>query len=85
MINRALEHTRSVIALTYPRAHLANRIGVRLMDGALAALGVAYRAYVHDPERIEAWITAQGLEKHFEARTPLWLTQVYRRGQGPHP
>lgn len=82
MVEGALGRTRFVIALTYPRGHLANRVGVRLMDGMLAAFRVAYRTYVHDPERIEGWITAQGFRKQVETCTPLWLTQVYRRDPG---
>jgi magnesium-protoporphyrin O-methyltransferase len=79
MIKGALERTGSVFALTYPRAHRLNRLGVRLLDGLLGLLRVAYRTYVHDPEQIEAWITARGFRKHLETCTPIWLTQVYTR------
>ena len=79
LVNRSLDKTHRVYALTLPRAHLFNRVGVVLLSAALKLLGSAYRPYVHDPVAIEAWITARGFRKSFQTRTLLWLTQVYER------
>lgn len=79
LVNRSLDKTRRVYALTLPRAHLFNRIGVVLLSAVLKLVGSAYRPYVHDPAQIEAWIAARGFRKSFETQTLLWLTQVYVR------
>ena len=65
--------------LTIPR----NRWYVRLVT-ALAALamrlfGSDFRPYVHDPEQIDAWITAAGFAKRYEKQTLVWLTRVHAR------
>jgi hypothetical protein len=36
-----------------------------------------FRPYVHDPERIEKWITETGFDKHYQNHNMVWLTQVY--------
>jgi SAM-dependent methyltransferase len=79
LVNRSLERTRRIYALTYPRDHWFNRASVSVMGWALQQMGSDYRAFVHSPRRIEAWIAAKGFHKHMEHRSPLWLTQVYAR------
>lgn len=77
LVLRSLEKTRRVYALTYPR----NRWFVRLAMGAgamfLCLIRSDFRPYVHDPEKIEAWISANGFSKTFQDTTAVWLTQVY--------
>ena len=77
LIHGALDKTRRVFALTYPR----DRWPVRLVMGSCAAffrlIRSDFRPYVHDPAQIEAWITARGFDKHFQDTTVVWLTQVY--------
>jgi magnesium-protoporphyrin O-methyltransferase len=79
LVNASLDKTRRVYALTYPRNHAVNRAGVTVMDSVLGLLGIEYRAYVHDPDRIEAWIAARGFQKFLDHHSPLWLAQVYVR------
>ncbi len=79
LVNRSLDRTRRVYALTLPRAHLLNRVGATLAAWALTLLRSSYRPYVHDPVAIEAWIAARGFRKSFETQTWLWLTQVFER------
>lgn len=79
LVVRSVSKTRRVYALTYPRDHLLNRIGARVLGFFLWLARSTYRTYVHDPRRIEAWITAAGLKKRYENRTFIWLTQVYVR------
>ncbi len=55
------------------------RIGARVLGFFLWLGRSTYRTYVHDPRRIETWITAAGLKKRYENRTFIWLTQVYVR------
>jgi hypothetical protein len=39
-----------------------------------------FRPYVHDPERIDAWLSAAGFARRYEHRTVAWLTRAYVRG-----
>lgn len=79
LVTRSVSRTRRVYALTYPRDRLFNRAGVRLLDFFLWLVRSTFRTYVHDPRRIEGWISAAGFRKRYENRTFLWLTQVYVR------
>ncbi len=79
LVTRSTAKTRRVYALTYPHDNLFNRAGVRLLGCFLWLVRSSFRTYVHDPRRIEGWITAAGFEKGYENRTFLWLTQVYVR------
>jgi SAM-dependent methyltransferase len=79
LVHASLDKTRRVYALTYPR----NRWFVRGMMGLVAGLmklaRSSFRPYVHDPSRIDSWITGAGFEKAYENHTTIWLTQVYVR------
>ena len=81
LLSAALDKTRRVCALTYPRGHLLNRIAVALGAWVLKLVRSQFRAYVHDPRMIEARIVARGFRKSYQNQTAIWLTQVYvRRG-----
>ena len=79
MIGRSLEKTKKICALTYPRAHLLNRIMFELEAICMKVIRCDFRPYVHDPGRIEGWIEAAGFRKRTQHRSWLWLTQVYVR------
>ena len=79
LINRSLEKTGRVYALTYPRAHLINRIMTAVEAFCLTLIRCDFRPYVHDPDRIEGWIKAAGFRKQTQHHSWLWLTQVYVR------
>lgn len=79
LVTKSLAKTRRVYALTYPRDHGFNRVGVRVLGFFLWLVRSTFRSYVHDPRRIEGWITATGLKKRYENQTAIWLTQVYVR------
>ena len=79
LVAKSLAKTRRVYALTYPRDHLLNRVGVRVLGLLLWLVRSTFRSYVHDPRRIEGWIAAAGFKKRYENQTVIWLTQVYVR------
>ena len=79
LVTKSLAKTRRVYALTYPRDHLLNRVGVRVLGLLLWLVRSTFRSYVHDPRRIEGWIAAAGFKKRYENQTVIWLTQVYVR------
>ncbi len=75
----AASHSKVLCALTFPRAHWANRLGARLGVVALRLVGSAYRPFIHDPAMIADRLQRAGFERIFAARTAFWLTWVYRR------
>ncbi|MEK7815656.1 MAG: class I SAM-dependent methyltransferase [Pseudomonadota bacterium] len=79
LVTKSLAKTRRVYALTYPRDHVFNRVGVRVLGLFLWLVRSTFRSYVHDPRRIEDWIAAAGFKKRYENQTAIWLTQVYVR------
>lgn len=79
LVHQALDKTGRVIALTYPRKRWYVLIGEKLGKALMWLLRSDFRAYVHDPEQVEAWITGQGFEKKYQDTTWAWLTQVYVR------
>ena len=79
LVTKSLAKTRRVYALTYPRDHGFNRVGVRVLGFFLWLVRSTFRSYVHDPRRIEGWVAAAGFKKRYENQTAIWLTQVYVR------
>lgn len=79
LVKRSLAKTKRLYALTYPRNRGLTRAGVTVMAALLRLMRVDFRNYIHDPLMIERWITADGFCKQYENKTPVWLTQVYRR------
>ncbi|HLQ24273.1 MAG TPA: methyltransferase domain-containing protein [Acidiferrobacterales bacterium] len=81
LTQRSLSKTRRIYALTYPRANAVNRVGAAVIAFLMWLLRNQVRNYIHDPGKIEAWITASGFRKRYEQQTPIWLTQVYVRDE----
>jgi len=79
LIHKALDKTRKVIALTYPRDRMLTRTGEMIMLGITKIFRFDFRGYVHNPAQIEQWIREEGYRKSFQDQTMLWLTQVYVR------
>jgi len=79
LVDRSLDKTRKVYALTYPRAHLLNRLTTSLEAYSLKLIRCDFRPYVHDPVKIEQWIEARGFRKLRQHMSWMWLTQVYAR------
>jgi SAM-dependent methyltransferase len=79
LVDRSLEKTRRVYALTYPRDRVATRAGVRLLRWGLKLMSCCYQPYLHDPKQIEARILGYGFIRRHTSQTINWLTQVYIR------
>lgn len=80
MLGHALDRARRGLALIFPRAHRFNRVAVATGDWLLRRLGVDYRAYIHDPERLRGQIAAGGFVLGSAHRSLGWHTEVYVRG-----
>lgn len=79
LVHRSLQKTGRVYALTYPRAHLLNRVITELEALCMKIIRCDFRPYVHDPDSIEQWIEAGGFRKRRQHQSLIWLTQVYVR------
>ncbi|NIR32807.1 MAG: class I SAM-dependent methyltransferase [Gammaproteobacteria bacterium] len=79
LLARALERTRRICALTYPRDRRLTRVTAELQAKLLRVAGSTFRPYVHDPQRVERIIASYGFTKTYEAQTAVWLTEVYSR------
>ena len=77
LVHRSLEKTSRVYALTYPRYRLSVRLAMTAGAILLKLIGSSFRPYAHNPDDIHRWITEQGFKKSYEARTFIWLSQVY--------
>ena len=79
LINSSTAKTNRVYALTYPRNRWFIRAAIEVMAFFLKLSGSDFRAFVHNPNDIEAWITKVGFKKAYQDKTFIWLTQVYQK------
>ena len=79
IVATSLAKARRVYAYTIPRNRWYTRLGVALTALVLGLFRSDFRPYVHDPEKIEAWVTAAGFGKQYEKQTLVWLTRVHVR------
>ncbi len=79
LVDRALDRTTRVLALSYPRLHAVNRLGVRLLNGLMVLGRSDFRIYLHDPGTIAAICRRHGFGRVREGRTRLWQWQVLAR------
>ena len=79
LVPHSVNKTKRVYALTYPRDRWFTRLAIEIMAVFLKLIGSDFRAYVHDPEKIEAWITEAGFKKAYQQQTFIWLTQIYTK------
>ena len=77
LVEDSLARTRRVYAYTIPRDRWFIRGGAALLALLLWLFGSPFRSYVHDPRRIEAWVTAHGFVPRYRNQTAFWLTQVF--------
>jgi len=77
LVHASLNKTHRVYALTYPRNRWYVRTVMGIAAWVLKIIGSDFRPYVHNPEMIEGWITAEGFSKQYQNQNLVWLTQVY--------
>jgi len=76
IVEASAGRARRVYAYSVPRNRWYTRFGVALTALAFRLFGSDFRPYVHDPERIEAWLSAAGFARRYEHHTLAWLTRV---------
>ena len=76
IVEASAGRARRVVAYSVPRNRWYTRFGVALVALVLRLAGSDFRPYVHDPERIDAWLAAAGFARRYEHHTLAWLTRV---------
>jgi len=79
LIRESQAKTRRGYAFTIPRDRWWVRAGGVLTNLVLRLLGSSFRAYVHDPARIDGWLTGAGFRLRYKANTLNWIARVYVR------
>lgn len=79
LINSSTAKTSRVYALTYPRNRWFIKAAIEIMALLLKISGSDFRAYVHNPENIEAWIIQAGFKKAYQEQTFIWRSQIYTK------
>ncbi|MDH5370875.1 MAG: class I SAM-dependent methyltransferase [Gammaproteobacteria bacterium] len=79
LLNSSTAKTSRVYALTYPRNRWFIVAAIEVMALLLKISGSDFRAYVHDPEDIEAWIIQAGFKKVYQEQTFIWRSQIYTK------
>lgn len=79
LVNSSTAKTSRVYALTYPRNRWFIKAAIEIMALLLKISGSDFRAYVHNPESIEAWIIQAGFKKAYQEQTFIWRSQIYTK------
>jgi hypothetical protein len=65
--------------VVYPRDSWWVKVGVAIENLGCRLRRNAFRQFVHPPEKVEALIRSNELERCFYRRTPIWQVVVYAR------
>jgi len=79
LVPHSVNKTKHVYALTYPRKRWFIQVAIEIMAFFLKLSGSDFRAYVHDPDDIEKWITEAGFSKTYQNKTFIWQSQVFKK------
>jgi len=79
LVHKSLQKTQRVYAVIYPRDRLLTKVGVSIGAFLMRLVCSDFRPYVHDPKKIEQWVSEAGFEKVYENTTAVWLAQVYKK------
>lgn len=77
LLSHALDCTRCVIALTYPRNRRLTRTGLAVANFILGFTATTFRPWIHDPQAIAGWITERGFHLDSRQLTIAWQTEVW--------
>src|SRR5690242_6746743 len=79
LLGLALEKARRLFGFSFPRDRWGVRGVLALVNCYRRSRGVAFRGFVHPPERMEALILARGFGRVFSDRSTAWQVGVYAR------
>lgn len=79
LLGEALEHARRCLALSYPRNRWYVRSGISLENTLRRVRRKPFRAFVHAPSSMEAFVRARGFDLVSRRSTLAWCADVYAR------
>lgn len=79
LLGLALEKARRLFGFSFPRDRWGVRGALALVNCYRRSRGIAFRGFVHPPERMEALILARGFGRVFSDRSTAWQVGVYAR------
>lgn len=79
LVDSATSHTRSVLALAFPRDHWLGHVCVGFANTVNRLRGRAFQSYVHPVSEIESRVTGSGMSRVYGRRSTVWLGRVYQR------
>lgn len=75
----AAEHTRRLLALTYPRDHPVVRLALGIANAGFALARCSFRAFAHPVADIDRIARERGLTRVFLRSGLVWQTALYER------
>lgn len=79
LIKKSAFHTRSILAVSYPRKSLLAKVGFSVPSKMGELLRWSFHPYYHETALIEQTIEECGLNEVFSATTPIWQIRIYRK------
>jgi 16S rRNA G966 N2-methylase RsmD len=72
LLGAAADRARRVLAFSYPKAHLLNRVQTALENVTYAVRGKAFRTFVHSPEKMLEVLTLHGYTTVRSGSNRMW-------------
>lgn len=82
LLSAAADHSRRVLAFSYPRRRWIIRSWVTLYNAFRRMRGLTFQAFVHSPDAMTAIASGKGFRRVQHAQTAIWSIDVYTRVQG---
>jgi SAM-dependent methyltransferase len=79
LLKAAAEHSRRVLALTYPRETWYLRIGLKVINFFQRLRRDPFRVFLHPVAEMDALLKKEGLERVILRRLFVWEIALYRR------
>ena len=81
LLGEALEHAGRCVALSYPRNRWYVRAGMFVENTMRRVRRNPFRAFVHAPSSMEAFVRARGFDLVSRRSTLVWCADVYSRAE----
>ena len=79
LLKAAASHSRSAVALTYPRETWYTRIGLKVANFFQRLRNDPFRIFLHPVHEIESLLNGEGLQKVSVRRLFVWEMALYQR------
>jgi magnesium-protoporphyrin O-methyltransferase len=80
LLQAAVRNSRSLLALSYPRARWYVHLVMALQNAWRRVVGNSFRTFIHPPGSMETLIQGLGFRRASRRSTVVWCVDVYARG-----